>query len=825
MRGGSLIRDLRYAVRLFRSDASTTAVIVLTLSLGMGANSAMFGVANGLLRPLPVKAAGQIVVLAAQTPGDETGFQFQLSYRGLQDIGQRTDVFQDLFGAMLQIRGFSTGGKSTQFLYSAVSGGYFSALGVRAAAGRLFRPGEGESPGGPLLMVLGHSFWQKRFGGNPNVIGTQVRVDGQAVTIVGVTAKGFHGLYAGVDMDGYMTLGSMISLDAFGSDFFNTRAVRSLTVFGRLKPGVTVNGAQAAITVAARSMEHQYPESEKGVSIRVVPELSARPIPLRILSTLTPLVRFLPPVLGGVVLLLTTLNVGNILLARMAARQREMAIRSALGANRTRLIRHMLTETLLLAALGAVVGVMVGHWATQAFAASLDLAIDVPVLLDFSFDKRVFLYALLSTVCSGTLIGIWPALQVSRTGLNEALRDGARGSGGPQSQRIQELLVVAQIAGSLALLVCAGLFIRTLENAQRVDLGFEPSHLLNVRMNPKWAGYDKQRTEAFYRELMGRVKAWPETQAASLAFSTPLAYYMSGMKVFCDEQPLRPGKKPPEIGTNYVDASYFETMRIPMLRGRAFRDSDNERAPLVAIVNETMAKRFWPNQDPIGRHFQTGSMEAPITEVVGLARDSKYLAVFEQPLPYFYLPEAQHYEPWRVLQIRTSVAPETLAKRLEREISSLDPNMPMSDLQTMTRSLGGAQGFLIFRVGAIQASAMGILGLIVAVVGIYGVVSRAATQRTRETGIRMALGATPLAVVGTMVGRVLYLIVTGLAAGLAAAVAMARILKGFLIGVSGADPVTFVVIPFLLAMVAISATYIPAARAARSDPLLALRHE
>jgi predicted permease len=825
VRGSSIFQDLRYAVRLSRKDASTTAVIVLTLALGMGANSVMFGVVNGLLRPLPVKVPEQIVVLAAQIPGDETGFQFQFSYRGMQDIGQRSDVFQNLFGTILQIRGFSKGGKSTRFLFSAVSGDYFSALGVRAAAGRLFRPGEGEHCGGPLLVALGYSFWQKRFGGNPNVIGTQVRVDGQAATVVGVTAKGFHGIYAGADMDGYMTLGSLISLDAFGSDFFTTRAVRSLTVFGRLKPGVTLGGAQAAVTVAARSMERQYPESEKGISIRVVPELSARPIPLRILSSLTALVRFLPPVLGGLVLLLTTLNVGNILLARAAARQTEMAIRLALGANRARLVRSMLTESLLLAAVGAVAGVMVGHWATQAFAESLDLAIDVPLLLDFSFDKRVFLYALLSTLVSGALIGIWPALRVSRTGLNEALRDGARGSGGPHSQKIQELLVVAQIAGSLVLLICAGLFMRTLENAERVDLGFERSHLLTVRMNPKWAGYDKQHTEAFYRELKCKVKAWPETQSASLAYSAPLAYYMSGMKVYCNEQPLRPGEKAPMIGTNYVDASYFETMRIPILKGRAFRDSDDERAPLVAIVNQTMAKRFWPNQDPIGRHFQAGSMEEPMTEVIGLARDSKYLAVFEPPLPYFYLPEAQHYEPWQMLQIRTSVAPETLATRLEREISSLDPTMPVSDLQTMTRALGGAQGFLSFRVGAMQASAMGILGLTVALVGVYGVVSHRATQRTVESGIRMALGATPLAVVRTLVGRAVYIIAGGIGAGLLAAAVVTRIVKGFLVGFLNAEPITFVTLPLLLAMVAILASYIPARRAAGSDPMTVLRHQ
>jgi predicted permease len=800
-------------------------VMVLTIALGMGANSAMFGVANGLLRPLPVKAPEQIVVLANQTPGDETGFQFQISYRGLRDFSQQADVFHDVFGTILQIRGFSTGGKSTEFVYSAVTGNYFSTLGVQPAVGRLLRPGEGETSGRSLVVVLGYAFWQKRFGGNPHVIGTQVRVDGCPVTVVGVTAKGFHGTYAGADMDGYMSLGSLISLNAFGNDFFTNRSVRSLTVFARLKPGVTLDDAQAAVTVVARRIERQYADSEKGMSVRVVPELSARPVPLRILSSLVPLIRFVPPVLGALVLLMATLNVGNILLARTAARQTEIAIRLVLGADRARLIRQMLTESLLLASLGAIAGLMLGNWASKAFAACIDFAIAVPVLLDFSFDHRVFLYALLSTVCSGIFIGIWPALRCSGMQLSGDLRDGTRTSGGPQLQRIQGLLVVGQIAGSLVLLICAGLFTRTLQNAQRVDLGFAADHLLNVRMNPKWAGYDKQRTEAFYRELKRSVMAWPETQSASLAFSVPLAYYMSGMQVYFDERPLFPSEKPPVIGTNYIDASYFDTMRIPILRGRAFRDSDDQRSPLVAIVNQAMANRFWPNEDPIGKRFHAGSVNGPPTEVVGVARDSKYLAIFEQRLPYFYVPERQNYESWQVLQVRTSVAPESLAKRLQHEIASLDPNVPITDLQTMTRSLGGAQGFLIFRVGAMQTSAMGILGLIVALVGIYGVVSHQATQRTRETGIRMAVGATPFAVVGTILQRAVYLIGGGIAVGLVAAAAVTRILKGFLVGVSNADPVTFVVLPLALTMVAILASYIPAMRAAHSEPVVALRHE
>ncbi len=395
--------------------------------------------------------------------------------------------------------------------------------------------------------------------------------------------------------------------------------------------------------------------------------------------------------------------------------------------------------------LGAAGGLILGKWGSDGFAGSIDLATDFPTLLDFSFDWHVFAYALIAAVATGLLIGIWPAFRAARTDAGAALHDGARGaSGGPGRQRVRSALVVGQVAGSLMLLIVAGLFMRSLQNAQHLNVGFAPDHLLNVRIDPDWAGYDQQRTNDFYRELERRVSALPGVQSASLAFSVPLGYYNSALNVYIEGRPEDPETQAPVIGANMVDASYFDNMQIRIVRGRAFAESDDEHAPRAAIVNQTMAARYWPNQDPLGKRFRAGSPNSPPWQVVGVARDGKYVAVYENQLPYFYMPLAQSYMSMRVLQVRSLTASHEFSARVEREIHALDPDMPITDLQAMRRSLSGLGGFLIFRLGASQAAAMGALGLILAVVGVYGVVSYGAAQRTREIGIRMAMGAKPV---------------------------------------------------------------------------------
>jgi len=817
--------DLRYAVRQYAREPGVTMVLLVTMALGIGANAGVFSILNGLLRPLPARSPEQLVVIAADTKGDETGLQFRFSYSALEDFRHQADKFSDLFAYSPRLGGLTFGGKSTQFMYSAVTGNYFSALGLRPEAGRLLEPGEGESEHAPLVMVLGYSFWQRRFGGDPNIVGQQVLVDGRAATVVGIGSKDFHGVYEGLEMEGYVPLRGLAD-NEWAHQMFVSRNVRPLTVLGRLKPGVSLAEAQAEIDVLTRRMEVEYPATDKGTGARVVPEPFARPIPLRTGMEMFPFIRFSLLFLAALVLTVACMNIANILLVRATVREREMAIRAALGSGRGRLIRQMLTESVLLALAGAIAGMIIGKWASQAFADALPgLVSDLPVRFDVSFDWRVFTYALSAALLAGALIGIWPALRVSRTEPGTALHDGSRSnSSGPRRQRIRGLLVAGQVAGSLVLLVAAGLFVRSLQSARNVDLGYVPDHVLNARMNPQWVGYDRQRTIDFYREVERRVQSWPEVQSAALAFSAPLGLIGSGQTVYVEGRAVDRDEQPPSVGYNTVDTSYFDTMRIPILRGRAFRDSDTEATRLVAIVNQTMAKRYWPNQDPIGKRFRTESPESPLVEVVGVSKDSKYLFVVEGSLPYFYVPFSQLFSSMRVLHIRSLVDAETLNNRVEREIHALDPVMPVS-FQTMTQAVNGAQGFFLLRVGAIQAGAMGLLGLLLAGVGVYGVMSYGAAQRTREIGIRVALGATPQTVLGMILRQGVWMVVAGVAAGLLGAAAVTRVLGRFLFSISFADPIIFLGAAVLLGLVALTACWIPAHRGMRVEPMVALRHE
>jgi predicted permease len=599
-----IFQDLRFALRQLVKDRAAAIAIIVTIALGIGVNTAIFSIVNGVLRPLPAPDPQQIVVVAAETKGDETGFRFTFPYAAFDDIRRQAAPSMDVFAITYMFGGLSTGDKSNRFFYGAVSGNFFSALNIKPLLGRFFEPGEGENAGADLTVILGHAFWQKRFGGDPAVIGRQLRINGRLATIIGVAQKDFHGVFAGVDMDGYMPLRSLVSEDLQSRQFFTNREWRDLTVFARLKPNTTIDQAQASLSAVVRRLADQYPATDRGIGIRVIPETQARPMPLHYVVEAAPFVHFFLLFLAGLVLLLACMNVANILLVRATARQRELAIRATLGSGRWRLIRQMLAESIFLAAIGAVAGTLLGSWTSRLFARSLDLGTDLPVLLDFGMDWRVFAYALIAALVTGIFIGVWPAFRASRTAAAAVLHDGAwGGSGGRQRQRARTVLVVGQVAGSLVLLVSAGLFVRSLRNAEHVELGFDPKPLLIGMTDPHWAGYNAERTNNFYRELGRRVRAWPEVQSASFAFSVPMGYYSAGLPIYRDEAPVVPGEQAPVIGCNFIDGDYFGTMQIPIVSGRTFRESDNENAPLVAIVNQTMASRLWPNEDPIGKRF------------------------------------------------------------------------------------------------------------------------------------------------------------------------------------------------------------------------------
>ena len=820
------MHEIRHAIRFLWTHKSFTATGVLTLAIGLGANTALYGLLNAALRPLPVPHAEQLVAIAAETKDDNTGgFQYSFSTEALKDFQEQNGPFSTVFAQMLRVGGLSTDGRASQFWFAAVSDNYFTGLGVAPAHGALFTAPSGS----PVHVVLGHTFWMKTFSGDASVIGKMVRVDGSPALITGIVERSFRGTLMGVELDGYVTLDDYgVLMPDVQRWLYHNRKARPLQLFARIRPGVSLSEAQAATDALMTTLAKEHPDTDQGLSARVIPERLARPIPMRAVTTAIPFVQFFGLAVAGVVLLLACTNVANLLLVRATAREREMAVRAALGASRGKLIKLTVSEGLLLSTMGGVVGYVVGQWVTLAFVSRLDVGADLPLRLDATFDTRVFLFSLGAAVCTGVAVGLWPAWRASRADARAALHDGGKGqSDGSHRQRLRRVLVVAQISGALSLLIVAGLFIRTLTSAQQVDLGFDAKHLITVRLDPRQIGYDEDRTIEFYNELQRRVAAWPDVASVAVAFTTPMSYLIGGGSIYIEGQPTTASAQPPASFMNHVGRNYFETMSIPIVRGRAFVEADEREHALTrkfAIINEAMAERYWPGQNPIGRRFRAYNPTDPLLEIVGVARNSKYVLVFEAPRPYIYLPLVRDTS-LRTLHVRAVGDPAALSQRLEREVKDLAPELPITDLRTMDQSLAGIFGYLIFRVGAVQATGMGVLGLLLALVGVYGVVSFGASMRTREIGIRVALGAQPRDVLRLILGQGLLLVFIGLSIGLGAAVAMARVLSQFLPLVDSTDWILFASVSAELAVLALAACYLPARRATRVPVMLALRHE
>ena len=820
----STVEDVRFAVRQMRHSPGFAIAAVLTLALGIGANTGIYSLVSGYTRPLPVPAADRIVVIATALPDDDTGLSFGMSFPALADYREAGSVFEDVFAFNTRGGGLTANARTTSFIYHRVTGNYFTGLRLAAHVGRLFRPGEGEFPGGEATVVLSYRFWQRRFGGDPSVVGTIVRVDGVPTRVIGVTPEGFHGLYHGLAAEGYMPLGFISGREKVERQLFTDRSQRHLRAAARLRPGVTIAAAQTAVAVIAERLGRTHPQ-ERGVTARVIPETRARPLPMPFVARFVPLARLSMLGLAGLVLLIACMNVANLLLVRGAVRQREIAMRCALGSSRGRLIRLLLAESLLLALAGTAGGLFLGRLAMAFFARSVFIASDIPLNLEFDYDWRVFTYAAAIATVTGVLMGLAPALRASRAKVTALLHDGGYGSAGTGRQRLRSAMVVAQVAGSLVLLIVAGLCIRSVQRAQAVDLGFDPRGVLTVRLDPHHVGYDETRAWAFYDELERRLLTLPGVESVSSAFGAPMGYFIGADSVVREGASVPSDQPKPLYLSNSVSPSYFSTLRIPIVLGRAFSSADTLNTTRVAIVNETLARKLFPGEDPIGQRVIVARPEGRVWEIVGVARDSKYVAVFEGEMPHIYFPIVQDPFYMRVVAIRASGPPAVLAPLVEREIHAMDSEMPIADLVPMEQIVETGLSYLMFHIGIVQSGGLGLLGLVMAIVGVYGVVSYGASLRTREMGIRVALGARPEDVRGLVLRQGTVLVAAGILLGLGAAAAVTRLLSTFFVLVGTLDPATFAVVTLLLGLIALAACYLPASRAMRVDPMIALRHE
>lgn len=815
-------QDVRYGIRTLLKSPGFAIVAVITLALGIGANTAIFSIVDTiLLKPMPVRHPEQIYVLAAEQ--NQGPPQILFSIPEFHDVrSQSGEVFSDTMAYSFGLDAMNTGGKAERIVSLYVSGNFFTGLGIKPTLGRFVLPSEGETPMADPVMVITYAFWQTRFGGDPGIIGRKISINGRPLTIVGVTPKDFPTINPLVTFQGYMPLG-MMQLEGYPSDFMTNRQNRNILLLTRLRDGTSLQQAQASLEVISKRLAQDYPKEEKNLKIQAYPELHARPQPdptnaVAIVSGL-----FLG--LTGLVLLLACGNVANILLVRATIRGREMAIRAALGAARIRLVRQLLTESVLLALGGGLAGLALGWFGSRALG-SISFNTDLIGHIDFAYDWRVFGFALAAALLTGIVVGLVPALRASRGNLAAILHEGGRTVVGGK-QRFRNILVMVQVGASLMLLIMAGLFARSLTETQRKhDLGFEPNQLVNFYMDPNEIGYSEQQGRNFYKNLLERVRALPGIESASIANSTPMGYFNNLDALAVDGYEIPAGQPVPLVPYNAVSTDYFKTLKIPMVRGRVFTNADDEKGLYVAVVNEAMVKKYWPNEDPIGRHFKIGSDQDHSIEVVGVAKDSRFQSLTGVINPFFYVPVFQHYSvnTLEALQVRTAAVPGSIIPGIERIIGTLAPELPVFDVKTMTAALDTLNGLLFYKLAAVLAALFGALGLTLAVVGVYGVISYSASQRTHEIGVRMTLGAQPSDILKMIFGQGLLIVGIGMAIGIAAALGVARVAAN-LLTVSAIDPLAYLGASLALAIVALVACYIPSRRAIRVDPMVALRYE
>jgi predicted permease len=808
----TFIHDVRHGFRSLIKNPGLTGAAIMSLALGIGANTTLFTwVKAVLVRPVPGASDPASLHVAVITSRD--GTRDFWSYPNYRDVRARATTFDITIQGELVIS-LAADGRSERAFGAIVSGNYFEVMGVGAAAGRLLTTDDDRTPGAHPVVVLSYPYWQRRFTGDPAIVGRVVLINNTPFTVVGVTQRGFIGSFMGLEVGAWVPMA--MQRQTQGSSLLEARGDGRMTCWARLRAGATREEASAELDTIMQQLALEYPQPNQGRRAAIVLPRDApfgAPVALRLMLLVLSAVMML-------VLAIACANVANLLLSRAVGRRREIAIRLSLGASRGRLLRQLLTESVLLALAAGTLAGVAAFW-TSGLLKAIIPPIDAPIDLGIAVDGPTMIFALALSIATGVVFGLAPAWQATRADTMTALKEeGGRGAGGGSGRRLRGALVVAQVAVCLVLLVGAGLFMRSLAAIQRVNPGFDVERQLSVAMDLSLNGYDAETARQFHDRVVSSVTALPGVAAAAFSQQLPLGFSGSTSTRVVIDAYTPPANEEPAVGYNVVSARYFETMGIPIVAGREFSPADSVTATPAVVINETMATRYWSGRDPIGTRVRADDGSYV---VVGIVRDIKYGTLDEPSQPHLYFNLAQRYSSGVLLQVRTAGDPLALVRPVREAVRAIDPNLPLWDARPVSEHM--EQAVFPQRLGATLLGVMSALALLLATVGLCGVMSYAVSQRMPEMGVRLALGASPSALRRMVIGHGVRLTIVGVGIGLAAAFGATRLIASVLPGITATDPLTFVSVPAALLGVAVAAAWLPARRASRVDPILALRRE
>ena len=818
----NLWQDLRYGARMLMKTPIVTVVAVFTLALGIGANTAIFSGVNAfLLRPLPVPEPDQIVRPVEIT--EDRGLADEFAYPDFADYRDQNTVFEGLVAENMTQAVISAENQNDVIWGQTVSGNFFDVLRIKPILGRTFAPDEDKTPGTHAVVVIGHNLWQRRFASDPNIVGKTIDLNNRPYNVIGVAPETFKGTKFALSLDFWAPMAMVEELERSPNQL-KERGSHWMNIFARLKPGVSLEQASAEMSAIAQRLNQAYPDDRANTTrVKVQTEIDGRWDEAAIIVKSGSAIAM---AIVGFILLIACANVANLLLARSASRRKEIGVRLALGASRARLIRQLLTESMLLSVLGGGFGLLLAFWVSGLMEAFIPV-LPYNIISDFfALDRRALIFTFAISLATGLIFGLAPAWHASNPQIVPVLKGDVTSTLDGKRRRftLRNTLVVTQMALSLIVLVCGGLFIKSFRNAQRMDPGFAAKSVLLASMNPELAGYDEERTKDFFKRIIERAGSLPGVEAASVARLVPLGDSSnSNGPILKEGETLAPGSAGRNILTNVISPGFFKTLQIPMIAGRDFDERDRKGAKRVVIVNQRMAEMLWPDESAVGKRIFIGSTKAEPAEVVGVVSTGKYRSLAEDPKALFYYPTAQRGPAGMTLMVRTSGDPAALVTSVRNEAKNIDPHVPLYAVKTLNQHL--TWSLWAPTMAATFALAFGVVALLLAAVGLYSVMAYIVSQRTREVGIRMALGAKRADVVKLITTEGMKLAIIGVTIGFALSIALSRVLSSVLIGVSPYDIPTLILVPLLLAVVAFVACLVPARRAAKVNPLVALRYE